>query len=291
MKEFFKYLTPGSEDINWGLYLNVAGKISIHPGDTYPPLGHPDFYYFTWEKGRVLNEYQICYITEGNGTYENNLGRYKIKPGSLMITKPSDWHRYKPMRNTGWNSNFIGFTGSIPPMLFNHPRFIEIKAVLDVGYREDIIDIYYNIFEYVLEEKPGFQQIVSGEIMKLLGLIISIDRQKNFADKHIEKIIQNARFMIRESVESHFDFKSFSEENNIGYSYFRKMFKKYTGIPPVQYHLSLKIIRAKEMLLHTDKSIKEISNDLGFQSIYYFSRIFKKKLGATPSQIRNTVRH
>ena len=67
------------------------------------------------------------------------------------------------------------------------------------------------------------------------------------------------------------------------------MFKKYTGVPPVQYHLDLKILRAKEMLLSTDKIIKEISYDLGFQSIYYFSRVFKKKLGVSPSEIRKTV--
>jgi AraC-like DNA-binding protein len=67
------------------------------------------------------------------------------------------------------------------------------------------------------------------------------------------------------------------------------MFKKYTGVPPVQYHLDLKILRAKEMLLYTDKSVKEISYDLGFQSIYYFSRIFKNKLGVSPSEIRKTI--
>ena len=67
------------------------------------------------------------------------------------------------------------------------------------------------------------------------------------------------------------------------------MFKKYTGVPPVQYHLDLKILRAKEMLLYTDKSIKEISFEMGFQSIYYFSRVFKNKLGISPSEIRKSV--
>jgi AraC-like DNA-binding protein len=43
------------------------------------------------------------------------------------------------------------------------------------------------------------------------------------------------------------------------------------------------------MLLHTEKGIKEISYDLGFQSIYYFSRVFKQKLGASPTEIRKNV--
>ena len=122
-----------------------------------------------------------------------------------------------------------------------------------------------------------------------IGFIVSIDKQKDFSGKRVEKIIQNACFSIRENVEAEINFQTFAEENNIGYSYFRKMFKKYTGVPPVQYHLDLKVLRAKEMLLYTDKSIKEISYELGFQSIYYFSRVFKNKLGLSPSEIRKSV--
>jgi transcriptional regulator GlxA family with amidase domain len=67
------------------------------------------------------------------------------------------------------------------------------------------------------------------------------------------------------------------------------MFKQYTGIAPVQYQLDLKIRRAREMLVSTDLSIKEISYELGFQSIHYFSRIFKNKTGMAPSEIRKTT--
>jgi AraC-like DNA-binding protein len=289
MDDFFKYLTPGHEDIEWGLYLLVAGMAHIPPKTVYPPPEHPSGYYFTWKHGRVLHEYQINYITEGNGVYENNAGRYKIRPGSLLITKPGDWHRYRPESKTGWVEHYIGFRGNIADQLFIQPGLASGKAVIDIGNREEIIDTYYKIFEYVIEEKPGFQQVAAGMIMKLLGYMISLNKQKDFSGKRVEQIIQNACFIIRENVEQDIDFKNFAEENQIGYSYFRKMFKKYTGVPPVQYQLDLKILRAKEMLLSTNKIIKEISYELGFQSIYYFSRVFKKKMGVSPSEIRKTV--
>ena len=97
--------------------------------------------------------------------------------------------------------------------------------------------------------------------------------------------------MIRENVEKQIDFKYYAECNNIAYSYFRRMFKLYTGLPPVQYHLDLKIIRSKELLLSTDKIIKEICYELGFESEYYFSRLFKKKMGVSPSKIRTLTPH
>lgn len=289
MDDFFKYLNPSQEDKDWGLFLNCAGKTGIAPDVLYPPGAHPSGYHFSYEQGRILNEYQINYITRGEGIYENHGGRFKVKPGSLLITKPGRWHRYKPELNTGWVENYVGFSGHIAHQIFGRPWFTSRKAVVDVGYNEEIIDSYYQIFNYVKEEKPGHQQVASGMIMKMLGFMVSIDKQRDFSGTRVEKIIQNACFSIRENVEAEINFKDFAEQNHIGYSYFRKMFKKYTGVPPVQYHMDLKVLRAKEMLMYTDHSIKEISYELGFQSIYYFSRVFKNKLGFSPSEFRKSA--
>ncbi len=84
---------------------------------------------------------------------------------------------------------------------------------------------------------------------------------------------------MRQNVEHEINLEQLADQHHVGYSYFRKMFKKYTGVSPGQYHLQLKIMRAKDLLISTDKSIKEISYEHGFQSIYYFSKIFKKKVG------------
>jgi AraC-like DNA-binding protein len=102
----------------------------------------------------------------------------------------------------------------------------------------------------------------------------------------VEKIIRQACFEMREDMGSQIDFEDYALQNNIGYSYFRKMFKQYTGTAPGQYHLDLKIRRAREMLVSTDMSIKEIAYELGFNSIHYFSRTFRKKTGSSPTEIR-----
>jgi AraC-like DNA-binding protein len=73
---------------------------------------------------------------------------------------------------------------------------------------------------------------------------------------------------------------------NVGYSYFRQMFRKYTGISPTQYHLSLRIQKAKDLLVSTEMSLKEIALELGFETYFYFSRIFKDKTGKSPMEFR-----
>jgi len=286
MKDFFKYIAAGEDDKEWGLFLNVAGKSQIEPNTAYPPAGHPTGYYFNWENGRVLLEYQVNYITEGFGILETKNGSFPIKPGTLMIIRPGVWHRYKPYANTGWTENYIGFNGKLANHFLKKNLLLKDKEIIKCEIREEFIDTYYKIFNLVQNEEPGFQQIASGLIIKLLGYIIAFQKQREFTGKKIEKIIQTIRFLIRDKVEKDLDFEKISDSYNIGYSYFRKMFKKYVGIAPHQYHLELKIMRAKEIILNSDKSIKEICFELGFQSIHYFSRVFKSKVGISPGELR-----
>jgi AraC-like DNA-binding protein len=287
MKDFFKYLTISEEDINWGLYLNVAGTAKILPETQYPPTEHPSGYFFKWESGRILNEYQLVYITEGAGVFENNYGKTTLKPGSLIIIRPDEWHRYRPISKTGWIENYIGFNGLIAKKIFTNSVLSSFLSVVQCGIKEEIIDLYLKIFDLVEKEIPGFQQITSGMIVELLGYIRSFEKQKGFSGNPVVKIIEEVRFLMRQNSENQINFENIAKQYNISYSCFRKMFKKYTGVSPGQYHLQLKLIRAKELLVSTNKNIKEISIELGFQTIHYFSLFFKKKTGLTPTEFRS----
>ncbi len=285
-----KYLTTSEEDNNWGLYLNVTGSVKISPNEYYPSLNHPSEYFFNWGEGRVLKEFQINYITEGEGILETKHGKFNLKKGSIFLIFPGIWHRYKPLTKTGWTENYIGFDGSMARKLISQPLFSPEDPVFHFRIKEELLDTYLKIFDLVEKEQPGFQQIASGMIIKLLGYIISFEKQKGFSGKRIAQVIETIRFEIRQNLEQNLDLKALAQKHNVSYSYFRKMFKKYTGVSPGQYHLQLRIIRAKELLISTDKSIKEISYELGFQSIFYFSNMFKKKEDTTPSNFRNKNR-
>lgn len=289
MKDFFKYLTPGDEDKQWGLYLNVAGKSTTVTNTKYPSIEHPSGYYFNYENGRTLNEYQINYITEGKGTFEDQNGTSRINPGSLIVVRKDQWHRYKPMLRSGWTENYIGFEGELASHFLEINKVLKGECIIQCGIHEELIDTYYKIFTLVKEEKPGFQQIASGLVIKLIGYIVAFQKQKQFTGKPVEKTIDEAKFYIRQNIDKDINIKELAEQLNIGYSYFRKLFKTNTGLSPLQYCLDLKLMRAKEEILTSDKSIKEIGYNLGFESIHYFSRLFKKKMGYNPTELRGSV--
>ncbi len=283
----FKYLTLSEDDIQWGLYVKVAGSAIVPSYNDYPSPGHPSEYYFNWQEGRILKEFQINFITEGSGILENKHGTFPIKQGSIFFTFPDIWHRYKPNARTGWTENYIGFDGKLARKLIAHPRFRPEEPVFNFGMKEELLDTYLKIFDLVKKEQPGYQQIASGMVIKLLGYIISFEKQKEFSGKPIAQVIEAIRFEMRQNMEKELDLIKLAKQHHVSYSFFRKMFKNYTGVAPGQYHLQLRITRAKELLVSTDKSVKEICYELGFNSIYYFSNMFKKKEGVTPTHFRN----
>lgn len=77
-----------------------------------------------------------------------------------------------------------------------------------------------------------------------------------------------------------------SREVNISPYYFSKIFKDETGENFIEYLTNIRIMKAKELLSHTDYSMKEICAMIGYADPNYFSRSFKKKVGISPTEYK-----
>ncbi|WP_050769791.1 helix-turn-helix transcriptional regulator [Paenibacillus sp. oral taxon 786] len=73
--------------------------------------------------------------------------------------------------------------------------------------------------------------------------------------------------------------------------YLSRAFKQTTGFTVIEYFNKLKIDKAKELILESDKKIKEIALELGFADEFYFSRIFKRTEGMSPSEYYSKIVH
>ena len=99
MRNYFTYLPRPEKPPVWGIAVTGAGFTRIPPGGAYPPteFHHPSDHMFTWEKGRVLDMWQIILIHRGSGWFESHpTGRRRCRAGTVFILFPGVWHRYKP---------------------------------------------------------------------------------------------------------------------------------------------------------------------------------------------------
>ena len=285
-----KYMLANERDRLWGLTVTTIGYEEIRPGDPYPTKGHADGYYFDVKKGRTLSEYQILYITEGEGTFRSaSVRETRLREGDMYLLFPGEWHTYEPSRYTGWKSYWIGFKGQNMDDRVEHGFLSPKKPIYHLGFSDSIVTLYKQAYQAALAEAAYSQQLMAGIVNHLIGMMYSLERNIQLMSRNQAHVnmVNKACLRIRESLESSLTIQQVAEELGVSYSNFRKLFKEYTGLSPAVYQQDLRLQRAKELLSTTDMSIKEIAYQLNFESPDYFSAKFKIKTGRRPSELRN----
>jgi transcriptional regulator GlxA family with amidase domain len=100
--------------------------------------------------------------------------------------------------------------------------------------------------------------------------------------------ISQAMQWMSDHVEEDLSIESIANIVELGVSRFHERFVAEVGLTPADYRSHLRVRRAQDWLRQTDKSITQISFDLGFSSSQYFATVFKKIVGKTPGQYRQS---
>lgn len=286
-----RYITFHDPENLWNLKVNTVGFESIPALASYPTSGHPQEYSFNFEHGRVLQEFQLLYITKGKGWFVSRSSSLcQVPEGSVFFLFPGEWHSYQPDETTGWECYWVGFDGPVADNLAANNLIFPESPVITIGYDEEIVSLCKRILEVSNSERPGYQQFLSGMVIHLLAYFLYREKDKNWRDKEVLNKIDKARLIIREKLNSPISPEELAVSLNMSYTWFRRMFKLYTGLAPAQYISQLKIQKAKELLTFSNKPIKEIALELGYESIDYFSTVFKRQTQTTPGEFRNLCR-
>lgn len=155
-----------------------------------------------------------------------------------------------------------------------------------------IVGLYEDLLGFARREKSGHQQMAAGIVMHILGTVYYKLRNRAFTNNtYVVDKINRARIMMKESCETDdLRARQIAERLGLGYTWFRRMFRQYTGVPPAQYMLQQKILRAKELLAASGMTISEVAYRLRFENPGQFATLFRKKTGMTPTDFRRRAR-
>jgi len=285
--KYFRYLPISSSAEDWGVFITTAGHSVVPPDSPYPLVRHPSTYHFSWERGRVIDEYQMIYITHGEGIFETTTCRSEIMPGTMILLFPGVWHRYRPKKKTGWTEYWIGMKGYHLDALLERGIISPDNPVLPARLDANLVNLFNEIFKLIETQPIGYEQISACQALTILATSIANVRENSLGGDRTEEVIQRAKALLAEQAHMDVDMQKLAEDMHISYNHFRRIFRHYTGLPPHQYHIQLRLNRAKEMLRGTDLPIKSIAQALGFDNQYYFSRFFKQRVGKSPERWRN----
>jgi AraC-like DNA-binding protein len=97
-------------------------------------------------------------------------------------------------------------------------------------------------------------------------------------------LVIQAKVVMLANLTTHTDLEALAKELGVSYSRFRFAFKKQTGYSPREFENMIKLNRSRDLLLHEQMSVSETASALGYSSVYYFSRTFKRQFGQSPQQ-------
>ncbi|MBO5188877.1 MAG: helix-turn-helix domain-containing protein [Alistipes sp.] len=283
--DFLKYPSANAQDEKWGLVCTTVGTQNVKPHAPYPVAIHPTDYNFT-NNGRVLDEYQLVYITEGEGFFQSSSCEMtRVEAGTILLLFPGERHLYYPNPDTGWNEMWVGFRGAqVDTTIRNF--FSRKTPMLKVGVRESIVGLYNKIISYSMDDIRGTQQVIAGVIFHLLGRVYYEQiNYTNRGNKNTDKINQ-AQMLLRENIATKLSPADIAARLSMSYSLLRSLFKTITGVSMSTYQQQLKLNLAKELLTTSSKNISEIACETGFESVSRFCCFFKQHMNITASDFR-----
>jgi AraC-like DNA-binding protein len=290
-RSFFRYLPVSPSVRAWGIYVVNAGHAVVPPGSPFPPCQHPPDHHMVWDRGRILPTYHFLYIAEGAGEYESQpSGARRLGPGDLVILQPGMWHRYRPVWEVGWHEYWLEFDGDHARRLMNRPEFREAAPIIQLGACQPFLEVIARVIDLLHQERPGTDLILGALAVEAMAELLSAMKRKQQGGRLVTDIIREAKHWLSQGPAQRERMDEFAERLNLSYSAFRRLFKAETGYSPRQFVLEVQMRRAKELLASSEATISQIAQELGFESIYYFSRLFKKRHGSTPSAFRGSAR-
>ncbi|MFK7970335.1 MAG: helix-turn-helix domain-containing protein [Bacteroidia bacterium] len=175
------------------------------------------------------------------------------------------------------------------------PTIIERQKAADrsqVVASSDVIARFIDSLEFYFQNPSLVNDDLLG--LKIKELILLLVQSKNIdsilelvADSYAPQTVQ-LKEVIALHLFSNLKLEQLAQLCNLSLSSFKREFKKEFGDSPNQYIIGKRIEKAKELLSLTDLPISEVAYETGFQDQLYFARLFKKKVGITPSSYRSS---
>jgi AraC-like DNA-binding protein len=263
---------------------------------------------YTFE-GERHDFWEFVYVDKGEVEVIADDRRLPLRHGQMICHKPDEFHNILGTGTVAANIVIVSFECNAKHMEFFNNKIIQIgdleKKLLTLIIKEtkeafssglDIISLQQ--MEKRDEQLFGCEQMIKTYLEQLL---IRLVRSEGSAQEKKQLMKTNKEMLYANLTRKVIDYLTVNRNKNItlsnvckycnlGKSNLQVIFKENTGFSVMEYFRYLKIEEAKIMIRETDETFTEIAFHLGYDSIHYFSRYFKKATGMTPSEYALSVK-
>lgn len=230
-------------------------------------------------------DYQLLYISAGKAFFHFEREEKEVSEGSMVLYRPGESQRYSYYARDNPEVCWIHFSGREAGTILDKIGF-GASRILYCGNSFNCLELFRSIILELQLKRPCFEELLC---LYLRQLFVGIQRtqlgfatEKHFSCRELEATVR----YFNEAFSQNIRIEEYAKNQHMSVCWFIRSFKRYMGITPMQYITSIRLNKAKELLKNTNYSIQEISELVGYENPLYFSRIFRKQIGCTPSAYR-----
>lgn len=238
---------------------------------------------------RTLPHHELLFIKGGKGSITIGKKRYQLKGCMLFYICPDVHHSFEiDADEPGY---FLSVHFSYVRVSFNDSKW-DVKNEgdgLSLSPGQELKDYYHieDAFRKLAEswetKLPGYEFATRTLLQQLLITVFQHTRKQNqnyAISLKVEKVIE----YMHQHASHRVNLAELSELVHLAPTYLSRSFKETTGYSVIEFFNRIKIDKAKELMIEGDKKVKEVAQALGFTDEFYFSRIFKRIEGMSPSE-------
>ena len=249
------------------------------------------FHYCERRKGCQDNI--LIYCLQGKGHFKVDDRYFEISSNQFVIIPATDKYLcYWADKDDPWTIYWIHYTGD-GISAFNKAFKVNINnRPMYVPYNVKGLDIWQSIY-HILENGFSNDNIRNAtfHLYHLLATFLFPRAETKTLRKGHQDLVARVINSMRDNIAQKLSVEELAAENNMSVSHFSALFRKATGMTPIDYFISIKMQKACELLHTSDERINIIGAQLGYDDQYYFSRIFKKSIGSSPSSYRLSLQN
>jgi AraC-like DNA-binding protein len=244
------------------------------------------------ERRKGCQDNILIYCLQGKGFYILDDKRYEVNCNEFIIIPATDkYMRYWADNNDPWTIYWVHYTGDGIDG-FNYGLNVGItNGPVLIPFNEKALEIWQQMYQ-TLEMGYSIENLCNANFCLyyfIATFLFKSPQLKNDND-YRDNIITNTIHFMRNNMGEKLSVEDMAQSHCISASHFSTLFRKATGMPPIDYFIHIKMQKACQLLYKNDDKIRNIATSLGYEDQYYFSRIFKKHIGSSPELYRLNVK-
>lgn len=240
------------------------------------------------ERRKGCEDNIFIYCTQGKGHFIIDDNQIEVKANEFLMVPATDKYlRYWADAEDPWTIYWIHFRGKDLNEFNNSLKITLNSGPIQIPFNQKALDIWDNIYTS-LEMGYNIENLCNSTfcLYHFLATFVFFEKHITIVEKEKEDIIAESIKYLKSHLNEKLRVEDIAGKYNLSNSHFAGLFKKSTGMSPIDYFIHLKMQRACQLLHSSDDKVSVVAHQLGYDDQYYFSRIFKKQMGLSPEQYR-----